>query len=122
MTIAKILSLFDRLVPNQIDDEIKKGWLSDLDGQVFEEIIKPREDAPRQLFERYEDLWAELLAPEPYAMDLYCSYLKTKLYLEYNESDKYNQSADIFEAAMQNFRNWYCSTHPLKRVRWRFSF
>ena len=77
-------------------------------------------------FDRYDEFDERfkrtLLVPEPYALDLYSSYLKTKIDLEYAEMDKYNQDAAIFEAAMANFRNWYCSTHPLKRVQWRFSF
>lgn len=124
LTAGKVIAYVNKLKPSSLDEGIFLGWLSEIDGQIFEEIIKPREGAISVEPDRYdfEDYGRELIVPDPYAMDLYCSYLKTRIDLEHGEIEKYNQNAELFEVAMQRFRDWYCSTHPLKRVQWHFSF
>ena len=40
MTINEAIEMVDRLKPNQYEHEQKVGWLSKLDGMIYEEIRK----------------------------------------------------------------------------------
>ena len=48
MTIQKILDLVDATKPNAYTETEKIEWLSQLDGTVFEEVIKTHENQEAQ--------------------------------------------------------------------------
>ena len=43
MTIGEVLAEVDEINPNTIDDAVKIGWLSKLDGRIFDETILTHE-------------------------------------------------------------------------------
>ena len=111
MTIKEAISLVDRLKPNQYESDLKLQWLSKLDGMIHQEIILTHVHSENAAeFAGYtantgED--TELLVPYPYAEDVYNYYLQSMIDRENGESAKYNQSAAMYNAAFNQFQNWY---------------
>ena len=115
MTIQNAIALADELWPNSYSAALKIGWLSELDGLIFTEIVSRFEGAPEN-FEGYAEAEqnAELLAPYPYAQELYTCFLRCRIDRENGETDAYNVSAVHFNNAWQAFADWYTRTHTPK--------
>lgn len=118
MTIREAIDKVDSLKPNQYHTEDKLRWLSDLDMNIFRDIILTHEH-PKCLkpFMGYasEDLDHSLIAPAPYE-ELYIAYLKMKIDEENGETQRYNNSATMFNAYYENYAKWINKTlRPLSR-------
>ena len=108
ITISQIISICDSLRPNPFPQELKESWLEDLEGRVYIEIFKSHENCP----ERGE----QLLVPQPFARDLYCYYLQSRMDFENGETGRYNQSAALFNECFEAFKNHYNSQNlPLSQ-------
>lgn len=124
MTIAEAISLVDKLKPNQYTEDMKKNWLSKLDGLVFREVFQTHEDNPLESFEGYEEagMETELLIPYPYDEDIYNYFLQASIDKENGETAKYNQSITLYNNAFLTFQNWYNRTHKPISSGTRFIF
>lgn len=120
MTAESIIGRTDSLMPNQYTEEQKLEWLSELDGQVFETIIKTHEDAPVTEFHGHSGISDELLIPYPYGGEIYQNYLFAKICEANAELGKYNQFAESFDAAMSGYSDWYNRNHGTRQSRFRF--
>ena len=126
MTINQILAEVDELNPNQFDELIKIGWLSDLDSRVFEEVIMTHEhdlledeegNQVEPTFSRYTeaDVSTELLIPDTYS-NTYKDYLKAMIAYENNETDRYSNALIMFNSNYQEYLTWYNKNHlPIQR-------
>lgn len=145
MTTGEIIRKVDELRPNTYTDQMKIGWLSELDGKIHAEIIcthtdkKEDDETPWnnpldiengakepennvQPFTTYSTLNDELLIPFPYGGDVYVFYLMSQIDFYNAEIAKYNQSITLYNNAYQAYANWYNRTHsPIRRSR-RFLF
>ena len=122
MKIKDLIWGVDDLEPNQYNDPQKMKWLSLLDGQIYEEIIKTHEDPIRESFSEYIDIHEELLVPYPYGEELYSWYLQDMIAAENAESDKYDQMMGMYNSVFTQFTNWYNRTHRPKKAETRFLF
>lgn len=124
MTIAEAISLVDKLKPNQYTEDMKKKWLSKLDGLVFKEVFQTHEDNPIESFEGYEEagMETELLIPYPYDEDIYNYFLQASMDKENGETAKYNQSITLYNNAYLMFQNFYNRTHKPISSGTRFIF
>ena len=124
MTIAEAISLVDKLKPNQYTEDMKKKWLSKLDGLVFKEVFQTHEDNPIESFEGYEaaGMETELLIPYPYDEDIYNYFLQASMDKENGETAKYNQSITLYNNAFLTFQNFYNRTHKPISSGTRFIF
>lgn len=122
MRILDIIYRVDDLEPNQYRNDQKKKWLSLLDGQIFEEIIKTHENPVREVFLPYDNYDEELLVPYPYGEELYSWYLQAMIAAENAESDKYDQMMSMYNSVFIQFTNWYNRTHRPKKAETRFLF
>jgi len=124
MTIGHAIEIADRLKPNAYPDEVKVGWLSSLDGQIFEEEIVTHEGGTMDSFIPYDpdNKEQELLVPHPYAEGIYINYLQMQIDKENGETGKYNQSASHYNNVYSAFRNWYNRTHMPRSAGPRFMF
>lgn len=124
MTIAEAISLVDKLKPNQYTEDMKKKWLSKLDGLVFKEVFQTHEDNPIESFEGYEEagMETELLIPYPYDEDIYNYFLQASMDKENGETAKYNQSITLYNNAFLTFQNFYNRTHKPISSGTRFIF
>lgn len=106
--------------------KIKKGqffadyqlirWLSELDGKVYNDIIRTHADNGNITFTPY-DAFAEtfntditLLVPEPYS-EIYIHYLINQADYYLNESARYENSRKMFTNAFERYENYYNSKH-----------
>lgn len=145
MTTGEIIRKVDELRPNTYTDQLKIGWLSELDGKIHEEIICTHTDIVEEKetpwknpldiertevetanntppFTPYNTLNDELLIPFPYGGDVYIYYLMSQIDFYNAEIAKYNQSITLYNNAYQAYANWYNRTHSPVRKGRRFSF
>ena len=113
MNISDAIYLVDKLKPNQYSTDIKTGWLSKLDGQIFKEVFLTHADSPIESFDGYDgsDPEQELLVPYPYDEDIYNYFLQAQIDKENGETAKYNQSITLYNNAFHAFQAWYNRTH-----------
>lgn len=122
MTINEAIDLLDVLKANKYTDDQKRGWLSELDGQIYKEIIQthaPDEHTPESFagYDAGTDGTTELLVPSPYS-DLYMHYLSMKVDLYNTEIVNYNNDKDLFNGAYDSYAQYYNRTHmPIQAVR-----
>lgn len=119
MTISEVIASVDELKPNAYDDDIKIQWLSELDGQIFQEVVLTHEynpDMPAE-FKGYTpaDKNNELLVGQPYSR-MYREYIFAMMDYMNGETDRYANSVTMFNAKYKEFTDYYNRTHmPLSR-------
>lgn len=113
MNISEAISLVDKLKPNSYTLDVKLGWLSKLDGQIFTEVFKTHEGCPIEEFTGYDgkDIKQELLVPYPFDEDIYNYFLQAQIDRENGETAKYNQSITLYNNAYHAFQGWYNRNH-----------
>lgn len=126
MTIAEAIQRIDTLKPNRYRDKEKVMWLSELDGQIYSEIIMAHEGdvppfAPYKYTEPEDGVAAwqdiQLLVPFPYS-ELYQHWLAVQIDLANAEINKYAQDKELFNSAYMTFGDYYTRTHmPVQHVR-----
>lgn len=121
MTAAEIIEIVDKAEPNMIDAEKKLRWLNDLDHKTAADLC-PAGQAKEFPGYSKDDIDRELFIPEPYALNCYEPYLRSKIAADYMEINKYNQLAAMFNAAYQEFLNWHNRTFVTRRWDNRFKF
>lgn len=118
MTVQQVLEQCDNLKPNSYDTAQKLRWLSECEGQLWDEIILTHEDKPEKEFAGITEATPadyELVAPDRYA-SLYYLYLHMKIDQANNDNNRYQNSAAAFSAQYTSFSAWYNRIHmPLQR-------
>lgn len=121
MKLIEAINAIDALKPNAYTQSEKIRWLSALDGMIFEEILATHEGAELTAFTGYDDATppeTELLAQMPFGAELYVKYLENQIDYFNGETEKYNNSLTMYQAAYTNFARWYHRSHlPLARKR-----
>ncbi len=107
MTRNEAVAAADLARPNELEPELKLGWLEALDGQIRQQLIDAHEGAPEPPAAQ------TLLVPPPWD-GLYVSWLCMRIDLEQGEITRYNNEARLFEAAWQQFAGHYARTHAPK--------
>lgn len=116
MTINELISEVDELKPNQYGDDQKIKWINKLEGTIVKEIIKthePDEELGDVEFTEYTEttnMDTELVVKAPYT-DLYKFYLFSMIDMHNEEYDRYQNSAQMFNASYQEFANYWNRTH-----------
>lgn len=95
MTALRVIEIFNSERENDIAEELKKQWLSELDRKIVGEILNAREGLSVNSFTADSDLTTELNAPEEYA-EIYVAYLNMKADYMLGEISRYNNSAALF--------------------------
>lgn len=114
MQIKECIDIVDNNYPNQYTVEEKVQWLSFLDGVLINDVIKTHEgyDGKYDDFSGYypENLSETLVARAPYDR-IYPAYLKMQIDNANGEKGRYNASASIYNAYLDEFKKWYNKTH-----------
>lgn len=114
MTIKECIDIVDNIKPNQYTVKEKVGWLSFIDEIIINDVLKTHEgyDGRYDDFEGYSEdkLSTKLIVPSPYDR-LYTAYLKMKIDGENGEMARYNNSAELFNSYMMEYRKYYNKTH-----------
>lgn len=128
MTINDVLALIDELDANTYDAKTKIGWLSKLDGRVFNNIILTHEhdlvnDGTEEgnliepTFSGYKNatLDTELLIDDTYS-DVYTDYLMAMIAYSNGETERYQNSMIMFNSNYKEYADWYNRTHkPIQK-------
>jgi hypothetical protein len=122
MTYLEAVRRADLTRPNELEPELKTGWLCALDGTLRREVLLACEgEVPPE--RRPEDLvpeTAELLVPFP-DDELYVFYLVMRIDLENGELERYNNDAALFRSALQTWAAARRRSHrPFGAERLRF--
>ena len=126
MTVKSIIDLVDVKEPNSYTLDEKVSWLSNLDGKIFEEVIKKyaEYDPDEDVFEPYSSstyATDTLLIGDPYGTDLYVHYLIAMIAQGNAEISRYNQQISLYNAAYSQWWNNYNQTHhPIGMARFYF--
>ena len=113
MTIIEAINRIDTLKPNTYTQETKVYWLSNLDGIVFEKIIKTHEGAEISKFEGYTaetPMETKLIISAPHD-DIYIKWLEAQIDYANSEYDKYNNSIIAYNDAFTEYERHYNRTH-----------
>ena len=110
MTANKVIERADKTKPNAYDEELKLGWISELDGMVKRLVFQEGEAKPYRF---PEDMNTELLIPFPYD-NLYELYVGSKIDFYNREYDHYNNSAMVFEDRFKEYKKAYIREHAVK--------
>ncbi len=112
MTISEAISQADQLRPNELDSDVKLGWLSAMDGQIYSELLCAHEGAPASFpgYDAQTPSSTALLIPFPYD-ELYPRFLAMRIDLENGELERYNNDAMLFNRLWQSTAAHYCRTH-----------
>lgn len=117
MTINKAMERAARVRSDPYDDETKAGWLLELEGRIREEVIQAHEtgDGEEQepagpVLSFPEDADRPLLVGPPYER-LYELYLLCQIDLHNGEPDRYANSVQVFNAALDAWAQAYHRRH-----------
>lgn len=105
MTVLKVLELFDSETENDISVEMKKRWISELDMKISCELNKNRQGLLTESYTPSKSDETELLAVDEYA-EIYVAYLRMKMNYILSETERYNNSAAIFNRLYYEFANY----------------
>lgn len=109
MRAIEIIERVDELEPNLFGIDRKLAWLSELDGQVYNEIgasYEPGDGEPKPYISGEE----ELLIGFPYGESIYGHFLKAMMAADNFETGKYNQHIAMFESAYGQYRDMILRT------------
>lgn len=105
MTVLKALEIFDEENENDISDDIKKRWLSELDLKIVGELNKNRDGLNKVGYTADKNDTTELNAPEEFS-EIYIIYLKMKMNYMLCEIERYNNSASLFNRLFYEMANY----------------
>ena len=111
MTLQQALDAFDRAFPNDFDRAERIRWLSELDGRVWDQILRHRNPAlPMPVYDTQTPGDTELAIPQPYT-GLYLLYSRMQADLAYGEVARYNNSARLFNTQLMELHRHWIRTH-----------
>lgn len=105
MTALKALEIFNNETENDISEEMKKQWISELDIKIASEINNGRKGLSIKAFLPDDILATELTAVEAFS-EIYVSYLRMKMNYMLGEIERYNNSAAIFNRLFYEMSNF----------------
>lgn len=116
MTIQQALDRKSIIDKDAFPPELKITWLSELDAQLYIELIQTHENPDKVNFSPYtsEDGGKMLLVPFPYDK-LYIPYLMARAAEAYGEIEEYNNHASVYERFLREFKGyWNKKYRPLQ--------
>lgn len=103
MTVSEIISRADAIRPNSIPEEVKLGFLSDVEGDV--RVLIRCEDPAGVKPLTAADRGKVLTAPHPFDK-LYTHYLCAMYAWHAGDSEMYANDRVVFETAWRDYAKW----------------
>ena len=121
MKIIEAINRIDSLKHNTYSQSEKVAWLSEVEWEVVRNVINAHEgdEATFTGYDDSTDLQTELLIPSPYDK-AYLLWMEAQIDYYNGENEKYNNAADLFNTAYQEFKNYYNRTHMPKGKKFKF--
>lgn len=119
MRLANAIAEIRAIKPNQYDDATLTAWISELDGQLHDTVLRGRVCAPpaRGPYNAQEDGDTVLLALFPYDQ-MYLAWLSAKIDFSNQEFDRYNNAMMLYNAYHESFAASYAREHPSASRGW----
>ena len=114
MTAGELIARVDALRPNSFEPNEKLRWLRLLELQLQQELQATHEGAAAVILSPRYEADTELLAPEPYALELYTAWLYSQIDLHNGEITRYNQSIALLATAWRSLADWVNRTRRPK--------
>lgn len=126
MKVKEVIDIVDKIIPNEFDYIDKLRWLNRVEKDVFETVVSRHllevsDTIIFNLLTKSFDEWTKedsenvtLMVPFQYC-ELYIQFIVANIYLSREEVAKYNNAMRIYNSVMQQYRNWYASTHTNKK-------
>lgn len=95
MTVSEVLENYNEENQNDISENSKKRWISEIDKKIVCELNRNRETLCDEFYSVKKNNSFVLNAPEEYD-EIYSVYLKMKTDFYLGETERYNNSAKIF--------------------------
>ena len=106
-TINKVIRQVDTVKPNAYSDADKADWISRLEGLICRTVLKQEEAVA---YEYPKDGDRELLVAAPFD-DIYALYVYSMIDFNNREFLNYNNSAQMFNQSLDEYKKWYNRTN-----------
>ena len=132
MRLQQAMDRVDEMRPNMQDQALKIAWLSELDGLIWQELIKkhwmtveefdsyPKDENGLPVMPSYDedtDPEQKLLVPAPYD-NIYVYWLMAKIDEQTLEQEKYNNDRMLFNGSWESFSDYWTRNHmPISAVK-----
>ena len=107
MTIRQVIEQVDGVKPNAFTAADKINWINNLEGSLAAEVFLMAPEEIAQLHYDASDMDTELLVSPPYD-DIYELYLEAQIDRENGEYNKYQNTAQSYNARRGDFVTWFC--------------
>ena len=114
MTPAKAMEMADELRPNGIGEELKRQWLTDIEGECVEHMNRHEGGNAEPWVCTEEEDGTEMILSEPYEM-AYVYKLMAEIDRAQGEFERANSEATVTNGYMEDWKAWYRRTYPVKK-------
>ena len=114
MTPAKAMEMADELRPNGISGELKRQWLTDIEGECVEHMNRHEGGNAEPWVCTEDEDGTEMILSEPYEM-AYVYKLMAEIDRAVGEYDRYNNDAQICNGYMEEWKAWFRRGHKPKQ-------
>lgn len=113
MTLDEAVRILDEECPNTCPRQTKLRWLSELDGQLYAQVVAAHQEGLPQWrgYDESSPGATVLLVPLPYDAPVYGSYLKACLYRDNGEFPRHDAAAAAFREAAGAYARAYHRGH-----------
>ena len=101
MTVCEIIKVVDSLKANTLDDEIKLGWINEVEGRLFCEVNK----GSHKDFTPLRSLSDTVAVSEPYSR-MYVLYLVAMIAFSLGKYETFSSSMGEFERAVGEYARY----------------
>ena len=112
MTVKEAILWVDSQKSNAVPEQVKVRWLERLDGMLYRQVVQTH-ICPFAAPGRYSIPGGgdqTLLISPPYD-GIYIDFLNMKTDLEQGDIDRYNNSARVFNEALDDWKKWVNRTY-----------
>ena len=112
MTVKEAILWVDSQKSNAVPEQVKVRWLERLDGMLYRQVVQTH-ICPFAAPGRYSISGGgdqTLLIGPPYD-GIYIDFLNMKTDLEQGDIDRYNNSARVFNEALDDWKKWVNRTY-----------
>lgn len=132
MTLTELISKVDSLRANQVPEDVKREWVSEVELLLINEVVLtheiPQWVAEHEIYERYQqsngrellfDDYSdfELLVPVPYD-GLYYWWIVSNIDLIEGNTERYINDHKMYNDSCLTFKDWYNRTYmPVQKTK-----
>ena len=113
MTVSEVLENYNEENQNDISENSKKRWISEIDKKIVCELNKNRKNLNSDFYSIEKSDAFILNAPEEYD-EIYSVYLKMKTDYHLGETERYNNSSKFFNHLYFEMGNFISRNFKIK--------